>query len=101
VTAPHIETDKKGVAVLSVRVQPRAKREGIVGLQGDDVKIALHAPPVDGAANEALIAYLSKLCGVPKSNVTIQSGQQGRNKRLAIEGLSADELACIIERALP
>ena len=60
---------------FSVRLQPRAKRDAIVGELGDALKIALTAPPVDGRANEACIEFLAEAFDVPRSSVTIVSGQ--------------------------
>ncbi|MEW6777354.1 MAG: DUF167 domain-containing protein [Bdellovibrionota bacterium] len=69
---------------IEVHVQPRAKREGFVGLHGGVPKIALRAPPVDGEANAALVAYLAKELGIPKSQIEIVSGETSRHKRLRI-----------------
>jgi uncharacterized protein (TIGR00251 family) len=61
------------------------------GLRGDAVLIRLAAPPVEGAANEALIAFLSEALGVPRRSIAIVSGEKSRDKRVRIEGL--DEAA--------
>lgn len=71
---------------LNIRLQPRASRDEIVGAQADGrLKIRITAPPVDGKANEYLLRYLADACGVPRSAVTLVSGQTGRNKRVCIE----------------
>jgi hypothetical protein len=70
--------------VLSVWVQPKASRNAIQGVHGEALKIALTAPPVDGAANKACIAFLAKKLGLAKSAVAIVSGQTSRNKRILI-----------------
>ena len=70
--------------VLSLHIQPRASREGVVGLHGEALKVALKAPPVDGAANEALIRFLSKKLGAPKSACELVSGQSSRAKRVRV-----------------
>lgn len=72
--------------LLALRVQPGAKRTEVVGAHGDALKIRLAAPPVDGKANEALIAFLAEAFGVPTRNVTIVSGPAGRSKRVRVEG---------------
>jgi uncharacterized protein (TIGR00251 family) len=77
---------------LAVRVQPRARRNAIVGELGDALKIALTAPPVDGRANEACIEFFAELLSVPRSSVTIASGQTSRNKVVRVTGISAVEL---------
>lgn len=70
--------------VLQVLVQPRASRERFGEVVGDRIKITLTAPPVEGAANEALCAFLAKQFGVPKSRVVLESGETGRRKRARI-----------------
>jgi uncharacterized protein (TIGR00251 family) len=80
-----------GVA-FAVRVQPRARRNAIVGELEDALKIALTAPPVDGRANEACIEFFADLLNVPRASVTIASGQSSRNKIVRVIGLSVDEL---------
>ena len=70
--------------VLSVRVQPKASKNAIRGVHGDALKVALTAPPVEGAANKALIAFMAKCLGFPKTAVEILSGQTSRNKRLLL-----------------
>lgn len=82
---------------LKIRVQPRARRTAIDGALGDALKIRITAPPSDGKANAELVALLSDTFGVPKSAVTIVAGQTSRDKIVAIEGLSVDE----VRRALP
>ena len=77
---------------FAVRVQPRARRNAIVGELGDALKIALTAPPVDGRANEACIEFFADLLCVPRSSVTIASGQSSRNKVIRVAGISGEEL---------
>ena len=77
---------------FAIRVQPRARRNAIVGELGDALKIALTAPPVDGRANEACIEFFADLLDVPRASVTISSGQSSRNKIVRVIGLSVDEL---------
>jgi hypothetical protein len=70
--------------VLSVRVQPKASKNAIRGVHGEALKVALTAPPVEGAANKALIAFVAKILGIPKASIEILSGQTSRNKRLLL-----------------
>jgi uncharacterized protein (TIGR00251 family) len=77
-------------AQFALRVQPRASRNAIAGLVGDAVKLAITAPPVDGKANQAVIEFLSDALGVAKSRITILSGETGRNKRIAVRGMTAE-----------
>jgi uncharacterized protein (TIGR00251 family) len=78
--------------ILSVHVQPRASRTEVTGWHGDAVKIRLAAPPVDGAANAALIAFLAERLGVPRAAVTVVAGATARRKRVAITGRSLEEV---------
>lgn len=74
--------------ILSVRVIPRSPKSAISGRRGDAIVIRLAAPPVDGAANGALIDYLARLFGRPRRDVSIVSGEKSRNKRVKIDGVS-------------
>lgn len=79
---------RDGKLLLSVRVQPRAGREEIIGPHDGALKIRITAPPVDGRANSALITFLAKTFGVPRSAVRLLSGEAGRVKRLEIDSPS-------------
>jgi uncharacterized protein (TIGR00251 family) len=86
---------------LAVRAQPRASREGIVGVIDDGtggvaLKVAVTAPPVEGEANAALVKLLAKLLGVPKRDVRVVSGESGRTKRIEIARVDrATVLGCL------
>jgi uncharacterized protein (TIGR00251 family) len=71
--------------ILQVRVQPRAKRDELVTLQGEYLCIRVTAPPVDGKANLRLRKFLAALFQVPYSTVALLSGSTGRDKRLRIK----------------
>lgn len=75
-----------------VRLTPRAGRDEVVGWQGDELRVRLRAPPVDGRANEALLRFLASRLDVPPSSVELVSGVTARVKRLRINGLSDAEL---------
>lgn len=75
---------------LRLLVQPRASRDQVAGIQGDELKVRLAAPPVDGAANAACCAFFAKLCGLPKSHVTLVAGESSRHKRLLLHGADAE-----------
>lgn len=79
-----------GGCLLTLHIQPGAKKSEVVGAHGDALKIRLAAPPVDGRANEALIAFLAARLGLPKSSLTLKSGQSSRRKRIAVSGAPAD-----------
>ncbi|PMG40610.1 DUF167 family protein YggU [Shewanella sp. 10N.286.52.B9] len=70
--------------LLNLYIQPKASRDKIVGLHGDEIKIAITAPPIDGKANSHLIKYLAKAFKVPKSDVMLLKGLQGRHKQVKI-----------------
>lgn len=70
--------------ILQIRVQPRASKDAIAGIMGDCLKIRLTAPPVEGQANNHLIAYLARLFGVPKNHVILERGDASRLKQLRI-----------------
>jgi len=78
---------------FAVKVQPRAKNNAVVGKLGNALKVALTAPPVDGRANQACIEFFADLLNLPRSAVTIVSGQSSRNKVIRVTGISAEALA--------
>lgn len=78
---------------IPVRVAPRASRAKVLGVHAGALKVALTAPPVDGAANAALIQLLSKRLGVPKGAIAIVSGQHSRDKLIEVTGLVAADVA--------
>ena len=77
---------------IAVKVHPRAKKNAITGEIGDALKLALTAPPVEGRANEACIEFFANLLKVPRSSVTIASGETSRRKVIRVAGLSAEEV---------
>lgn len=80
-----------------VRVIPRASRSGIDGTRDGALLVRVNAPPVEGAANAAVVEVLSLALGVPKRNVTIASGTRGRQKRVRIAGMTADDAAARLQ----
>ena len=85
---------------FAIKVQPRAKRNAIVGQLGDALKVALTAPPVDGKANAACVEFFSEILRVPRSAVMIATGQTSRNKVVRVVGISAALVRERIGRAL-
>ena len=71
--------------ILDCRLQPKASADELVGDLGDELKIRITAPPVDGKANAHLVQFLAKAFGVSKSRVTIEKGELGRSKRVRIQ----------------
>jgi uncharacterized protein (TIGR00251 family) len=84
--------DSGGAVAFSVKVNPRAKKNAITGELGDALKVSLTTPPIDGRANEACIEFFAKLLKVPRSSVTIASGQSSRNKVIRVAGITADDV---------
>jgi uncharacterized protein (TIGR00251 family) len=84
--------DRPGGVRISVHVQPRASRTEIAGAHGDALKVRLAAPPVDGAANEALVTFLTDRFAVPRRAITIVSGAQSRAKVVEVAGLTAADV---------
>lgn len=78
---------------MRIRVIPRASRTEVQEIHGDELKIRLNAPPVDGKANQSLIKFLSKKLRIPKGAIELLSGDTSRSKRLAISGLNSQEIA--------
>jgi uncharacterized protein len=79
-------------ATFQVKVHPRTKKNAITGEAGEALKLALTAPPVEGRANEACIAFFAEVLNVPRSSVTIAAGESSRNKVVRVRGLSAAEV---------
>jgi uncharacterized protein (TIGR00251 family) len=79
-------------ATVSVRVLPRSSNEGVAGIEGGVVRIRLNAPPVEGQANEALVRFLSKALGVPKSRIALVAGGKGRSKIVRVDGITREAL---------
>lgn len=76
--------------MLTVRVLPRASRNQVIGVEQGAIKIKLIAPPVEGAANAALIEFVAGWLGVRKSAVMIVSGEKARHKRVQVVGLAVE-----------
>jgi uncharacterized protein len=81
---------------LPIRLQPRARRDEVVGERGGAIVIRVTAPPVDGKANAALCAFIAKAAGIAPSRVSVIRGLSSRDKVVRVEG--ADEMA--LRRAL-
>ena len=75
--------------MLSVRVIPRAGKSGVAGTRGEALLVRLRAPPVEGAANDELIAVIARALVVPKRSVAILSGERSRQKRVGVAGIDA------------
>ena len=85
-----VTTVVPGGVILSVRVIPRAGRSGLAGTRDGALLVRLTAPPVEGAANAALVEVLAKALRVPKRQVTIVAGERNRLKRVRVEGVTEE-----------
>lgn len=85
------------MATLRIRLQPRASKNEVLGWKEGVLRIRLTAPPVEGAANKALIEFIAASLGVKRGDVSISSGQKSRDKTLEIAGLTAAELAARLD----
>ena len=97
-SAINSPTDATAV-VISVRVIPRAAQSGVAGRRGDAWLVRLHAPPVDGAANDELIAVLARALAVPRRAVSIASGERSRQKSVRVSGIDAATAAARLASA--
>jgi uncharacterized protein (TIGR00251 family) len=80
------------MADVAIRLQPRSKRNEVVGERGDAIVIRVTAPPVDGKANAALCAFVAKAVGVSGSSVEVVRGQTSRDKLVRVVGASVEEV---------
>jgi len=78
------------VLYVPVRVKPRASETRVLGVKQGALEVAIAAPPVDGAANLALLKELARRLGVARSQLTLVNGKTGKNKRIAVQGMTLD-----------
>lgn len=88
-------------ARLQIRVQPGARRNGFAGWYGDLPRVAVTAPPVDGAANDAVLVVVAAALGLRPSQLRLLSGHTSRTKRLEVDGLDAADIEARILNANP
>lgn len=89
-------TEHEAGALLRVRAQPGAKRERIVGVHGDALKVAVAAPPERGRANERIAEVLAEALDVPPRDVSLLSGATSRDKRFVIAGRTPEECRALL-----
>jgi uncharacterized protein (TIGR00251 family) len=82
--------------LLAVKVQPRANKTEISGPFGDELKIKVAAPPVDAAANEALVLFLAETLNCPRNRVALVRGHTSRHKVIQIHGVAPDDVAATL-----
>lgn len=86
--------------VLALVVAPRAGKTAFNGVAADGVRLRVAAPPVDGAANAAVVRFLADVFDVPPSRIRLVAGERGRRKRIAVAGLALDEAIARLGRQL-
>jgi uncharacterized protein (TIGR00251 family) len=81
-----------GSISFAVKVHPRAHKNEITGIVGDVLKLAVTAPPVEGKANQAVIEFFADFFAIPRSSVSIASGETSRNKVVRVSGVSTQRV---------
>jgi len=92
----EITQDRTGITV-SLRVQPKASRNTVVGEHAGSLKLSVTAPPEKGKANQAVVKLLAKMLKVPAGSIMITGGATSRQKKIHINGIKADEFRKILE----
>ncbi len=98
----YLEDSPHG-CLLRLWIQPRASKNEVIGLHGEPprLKLRVAAPPVDGAANEAVIEFLARALGIPKSRIEMVRGQSAKQKDILIHGLGSAQVHPILTKATP
>jgi uncharacterized protein (TIGR00251 family) len=98
VTAPGLNAhERDGGVTLDIIVAPRASRPGLGPVVGDRLRVAVTAPPVDGAANAAVIDTFARALGIPRARITIVRGSSGRRKTLQLAGVTLAALLAVVD----
>ena len=94
-------SDARQGAAITVKVQPRARKTEVVGLLADGtIKIKVAAPPVNGAANKALVAFLSQTLSLPANQIDIIAGETSEHKLISLVGISPEAVDAVFQRLL-
>jgi uncharacterized protein (TIGR00251 family) len=89
-------TETAAGVIFGIHVQPRASRNEVCGVHGEEIKLRLTSPPVDDAANKLCIEFLAKLLGVAKSRVSITAGAKSRHKTIRVEGIKGETVLSLL-----
>jgi hypothetical protein len=92
------KTSQNILTELKIHLAPRSSRNQLVSCLGDQLKIKITAPPVDGQANQALIAFLAKQFGIAKSRVELVAGETSKQKRIKIHGLTLNKIHALLKK---
>ena len=84
--------------LLSVRVQPGSRKAGILGVHGTQLKVAVHAPPEKGKANEALLEVLAEVLGLRKKQIVLQQGATNQNKVVLLMGINLNAVETLLSQ---
>jgi uncharacterized protein (TIGR00251 family) len=84
-------------AIFNITVTPKSSRSLVTADDEGNIKVYLNSPPVEGKANKECIALMSKKLGVPKSGITIEKGEKGRSKKIAVEGLDTEDVLKLLK----
>ncbi len=87
--------------LLRVKVQPKASRNAILGEQGGRIRIALTAPPVEGAANDSLVRFLADILDVRRQQIVIKGGEHARDKSLLVQNITVEQVNSVLGRSAP
>ncbi len=98
--ADPVEARADGV-LLRVKVQPKSSRNAILGEQGGRIRIALTAPPVEGAANDSLVKFLAEILHVRRQQILIKGGEHGRDKSLLVQDITVAHANTALGRSVP
>ena len=88
---PYLQQRSDGVCI-SLKVQPRASRNEIAGPIGNELKIKVTAPPVDSAANEAVLELIAEILGCPRHQLELSRGATSRHKQILVRGMTATQI---------
>jgi uncharacterized protein (TIGR00251 family) len=89
--APYLQQRQDGVCI-SLKVRPRASRNEIAGPIGKELKVKVTAPPVDSAANEAVLEFLAGILGCPRNQLELLRGATSRHKQILVRGITAAQV---------
>lgn len=93
-------TETAAGVTFTIHLQPRASRNEICGVQGEELKIRLTSPPVEDAANRHCLEFLSKMLGVAKSRLDIVAGARSRHKVVSVRGVNCKQLLALLDGIL-